>query len=357
MTHRPSGVRRAAVATTLSISLAAMMMVGTLLGTGSVAGAASNGHFSIFPTTVSGQLPRTYFQPVLAAGQTYQDSATVINQTADTATFNIYATDATDTRTGGFALARRTAPKVGMGAWVQLPVSQVTLTGKSYEQIPFSIIVPPNATPGDHAGGIVIEETKGTTTKHGSVAITVLQAVGVRIYGRVQGKLTPALTVTKLSVNPHATFGSEFGGPTASTVTFTVSNTGNVRLASKATVSVDPLFGSSAGTRTVNIPELLPDNSATFTVPFKSVIPFGFLTATVHVTGSGSTTAATDRRGGHPLAPDPDRRSGGGLPGVAPSKAKGGHRLGGGTDEGPSRRRSRPWIGLVTVPAGLGARF
>ncbi|MGO9029336.1 MAG: WxL protein peptidoglycan domain-containing protein [Acidimicrobiales bacterium] len=255
------------------------------------AGAATNGSWSIYPTTISGQLPRPYFQPILAAGQSYSDSVTVTNQTATPETFNLYAADAHNTPNGGFGLSRRTDPKVGMGAWIQLPESQITLAPSSYEVIPFTIAVPADATPGDHPGGIVIEATQGTTTTHGAVSVTVLQAVAVRVYGRVQGKLVSSMGVTNLSISPKTGFVSLLGGGAASTVTFTVANTGNVRLTSTATVTVSPVFGGSAGNHVIKVPELLPQNSETFKVPFNSTIPFGQLSASVHLSAAGTASS------------------------------------------------------------------
>jgi hypothetical protein len=278
------------------VLVAAALAVATasvLVGAAAPAGAETNGSWSIFPTTVSGQLVRPYFQPVLTAGQSYADSVTVTNQTQTAATFNLYAADAYNTPTGGFALKRRTDHQTAMGAWIQLPITQITLEPRSYEVIPFTIDVPAGTAPGDHAGGIVIESTTGTTTVHGSLAITALRAVGVRVYGRVQGKLSPSLAVTGLSVAAHTSVASLFGLGAPSTVTFTVANTGNVRLTSKAVVTLAPLFGGSAGTRTVTVPELLPQNAVTYKVPFGSTLTYGQLTANVSIIATGSSSSGS----------------------------------------------------------------
>jgi hypothetical protein len=282
-----------ALAVAVVVSVLVASLASLVAAPSSPAGAETNGSWSIFPTTVAGQQQRPYFQPTLTAGQTYSDSVTVINQTGTTATFNLYGADAYNSSAGGFALKRRTDKQTAMGLWIQLPITQITLTGRSFEVIPFSIVVPAGTPPGDHAGGIVIESTTGTTTVHGSLSVTVLQAVAVRVYGRVQGKLVRSMAVTHLSVSPQTSVSSLFGFGTPSKVTFTVANTGNVRLASVASVSLKPLIGGAAGTKVVQIPQLLPDNSVTYTLPFKSVIPFGQLTANVHLTAAGSTSTGS----------------------------------------------------------------
>jgi hypothetical protein len=109
----------------------------------------------------------------------------------------------------------------------------------------------------------------------------------------VQGKLVSSMAVTNLSVSPTTTVGSLFGLGTTSTVTFTVANTGNVRLASTATVDLSPLFGGSAGSKVIHVPQLLPQNSVTYKVPFAKTIPYGQLTATVHLTAPGTASSGS----------------------------------------------------------------
>jgi hypothetical protein len=274
-------------------AMLATSLVATLVAPTVPAQAATDGGWSIYPTTVKGQLPRPYFQPILTAGVSYTDSVTVTNQTTAQATFNLYGADAHNTPTGGFGLSRRTDHMVGMGAWIQLPILQITLAPSSFEVIPFTIAVPPGASPGDHPGGIVIEGTQGTITTHGPVSVAVLQAVAVRVYGRVQGNLVSSLAVTHLSVKPRSNLLSSFGGPASSTVTFTVANIGNVRLSSTARMDLSPLLGGSAGSKTISVPELLPQNSETFIVPYKSVVPFGRLSASVRLSAKGVATSGT----------------------------------------------------------------
>ena len=273
--------------------LAVVIPMATLTAAPGVAGAAGNQYWSIYPTSVTGQTARQYFQPILTPGATYQDSVTVANFSQASETFNLYAADAFNAAGGGaFSLKTEAAPKVGISAWVHLPVSSVTLAANSYEVVPFTIDTPAGATPGDHVGGIVLEPTSGSVAKNGSLKVTILNAVGVRIYGRVQGKLTKSLSITQLSIAAHTNLASLVGGGTTSTVTLKVTNTGNVSTASTASVSVSPLFGSSTS-KTITLPQLLPQNSATFVVPFASMVPFGKLATTVKLTAPGVSTSGS----------------------------------------------------------------
>ena len=142
------------------------------------ASAASNGLWSVFPTTLPGQAPREFFNPVLQAGKTYADAVTVANYTAAPLTFNLYAADAFNTSDGGLSLRRRTDVQTDMGKWISLPYHMLAVPARSALIVPFAIVPPRDASPGDHVGGIVAEQTQGTQSHAGSVPITVVQAVG-----------------------------------------------------------------------------------------------------------------------------------------------------------------------------------
>lgn len=243
--------------------------------------AATNGKWSVFPTTAPDQGTRPFFQPVLSPGVKYSDSVTVINQTGAPITFNLYPAAAFNTSDGGFSLRRRTDPRTGVAAWTHLYDSKVTVAPRSGVVVPFTIIPPDNVASGDYVGGIVAEDTAGVVTRHGAIEVTVLQAVGVRIYSQVAGNLTPGLAVTALSVQADTTLESALGGPVDSVVHYTVANTGNEVLSPNAVVSLSPLFGSGPPPQRFSLPQILPHYSVSFTVKFPRTVPYGRLSAKV----------------------------------------------------------------------------
>jgi hypothetical protein len=220
---------------------------------------------------------------------------TITNQTKRPINFNVYAADAYDTRQGGFALHVRTDPKRDVGAWIQLPLDNLTVPGLTAVKIPFSISPPANATPGDHTGGILAEDTTPTLFRHGALSIAALHAVGVRVYARVAGPLHPSLQVTGVHVDTQEGVGALFGGGVGVTVDYTVVNTGNVRLDSIAHLSVSPLLGADEHATTV-IPRLLPRGSATLEQHFSNLVPFVRLRAQVYVVAqrTHASAAATE---------------------------------------------------------------
>ncbi len=249
--------------------------------------AASNGAWSVFPTTPAGQQTRAFFQPLMAANSTYPDSVTVANQTTAPLTFNLYPADGYNTANGGFSLRQRADAQHDVGAWIHLAVSRVTVPAKTAAKVPFVITVPADATPGFHVGGIVAEATTGTTTKKGAVGVTIQQAVGTRVYARVIGNLQPQLAITSMSIETKSSSSSTLGGSVMPTVKFTVENTGNVPLSGKTKIDLSPLFGSGPHPIFRTLPQVLPHNATAFSVAFPSVAAHGYLSATTTVTARG----------------------------------------------------------------------
>jgi hypothetical protein len=262
-----------------------------------VAHAADNGAWSVYPTSnpKPGETFRPFFLLDLRAGATTQDSVTVTNKTDKPATFNLYVADAYNTTEGGFALKPRHEPKTDMATWVNLPVAAFTLDAQHKVDIPFLITVPANATPGDHAAGIVAENTTPTSapSNTGAVGVDVMNAVGVRLYGRVPGTLNPSLSITNVSVRPANSLGSMFGAPEKMTLQYTVVNTGNTRLTSTATAKVHPVLGPSKTLGAHKLPELLPKGSATVKETVTGVLPLGRIAADITADAPGAHAQAS----------------------------------------------------------------
>ncbi len=271
----------------LALSLAAVVIAAP--GT---AHAADNGLWSVFPTTVPGLSARPFFQPLLTPGVPLQDSLTITNKTGEPLTLQLYTADAFNTPEGGFASRPPQAPKRGMGSWITLSTDTVTVAPQSELPVPFTIDTPLDASPGDHAGSIIALNPTPTVNDAGQVKIHTVQAVGVRVYGRVAGKLTRSLDVTSMDVSTTSGIGSLFGGGVDTDVTYKVVNTGNTRVQPHATLSVSPLFGGSTDAKPIPLPELLPHGSAIVHQHVSSVMPFGRATAKVTITSEAPTVTA-----------------------------------------------------------------
>jgi uncharacterized membrane protein len=274
-----------------------LVLVATTLGHGfEPAGAADNGRWSVFPTTAPGQRARAYVVPTLKPGIPVHDSVTITNRTDAPLALELFPADAYNTPEGNFASRPPHEPRRDMGAWIDLSRTAVSVPAHGTAEVAFTINPPRDATPGDHVGSIVAVDTVGRVNTSGSVNVRALDAVGVRVYGRVSGPLTPELTITELRVRPSGGIRQLVGAPVDATVTYKVVNTGNIRLEGDAVVEVKGLLGKGTRLDPHSIPELLPRGSAIVSQDVSDILAVGRLRASVTVTAddveaSGATTA------------------------------------------------------------------
>lgn len=221
--------------------------------------------WTLVPASSSGApTQRAFFDYSLAPGQALQDFVRLSNPSDHDLTFQLYATDGYTTPEGAFALRLPTEARTGVGAWTSLPFGTRTVPAGTAVTFPFQIGVPKDASPGDWAGGIVasIAETPPATAGSG---VQIQQGVGARIYLRVQGALQSSLAVTGLQLTASGGTWQPFGHDAHATVTYEVTNTGNVRLS--GTAQLDVVDESGAVVKAFDpqpLPELLPHDVSTF---------------------------------------------------------------------------------------------
>jgi hypothetical protein len=140
---------------------------------------------------------------------------------------------------------------------VRLERTTVSLAAGEATIIPFLLTVPHDAEPGDHAGGIVASLSQTADTGEGRVRVDY--RVGVRIYLRVAGVLTPRLEMEDVrfdyrqALNPTAGKG---------TLQFELHNRGNASLGAAQTVRVSGPFGLwSREIAAADATEILPGQS------------------------------------------------------------------------------------------------
>lgn len=248
------------------------------------ASAATNGGWSVFPTTLSGHQIRAYFLIELKPDVPYSDSVTIANETSGPLTFNLYAAAAYNTANGAYTAYPRTAPKTGVAQWIHLPVSRVTVEGLHQVNVPFVIVPPANASPGDHFGSIIAESIVGKTQGKGHVRVTVLQAVGSRVYSQVSGPIQRSMQISHIDISSSGGTSELFGGSVTGAVKVSLTNTGNAAISPHLTGTISPLIGSSKKLKPLQMDVVLPGNTVTATLRFGSLDPWGRLSADVHVT-------------------------------------------------------------------------
>ncbi|MFI9582179.1 WxL protein peptidoglycan domain-containing protein [Streptomyces sp. NPDC052236] len=220
--------------------------------------AADNGNWSVYPSSAElGNRP--YFYLSADPGTTLTDQVTVTNKTAAPLTFRLYAADAYNTeRDGGFAVRTQREKQRGVGAWARPERDRVTVPARSSVTVPYTLTVPEGAEPGDHPGALVALDER-IAPSSGSVAVSVQQAVGARVYLRVNGPTVPALSVEDVRLT-HAKPLVPGTGESSTLISYTLHNRGNVTLSPKVALKAEGLFGRDLLNRNLKkIPsELLP---------------------------------------------------------------------------------------------------
>lgn len=244
-----------------------------------VAHAPGTATFGIQPKPDPGE--RAAFSYNATGGAGVKDAVVVSNFGDQPLTLHIYANDAINTTDGGFDLRPSAEAPTDSGAWVKFddPKTFQTVPAKSKIELPFTLSVPSNASPGDHAAGIVAALTMPSTDGKGN-RVNVEQRVGSRIYLRVAGDLKARLTVTHAEAKYHGTW-NPAGGGTAD-ITYLITNTGNVRLGAAQAVHVTtPLGGTVRADTLKDFEQLLPGNSVRVTTKVKGIFPA--FSATAHI--------------------------------------------------------------------------
>ncbi len=253
-------------------------------GVGPAGSVKVNDHGTI--RTILGVDGRPAFTYSMTPGATLTDNLAVVNIGFQPIQLTVYATDAVNGSDGSFGLLPATTKPTDAGSWVKLTLPNGTTSlevpARTTEILPLRVVVPANAAPGDHAAGLVASLASNVKDANGDV-VTLDQRVGARMFIRVSGALRPGLTVDSLAASYHGTL-NPFGKGEA-TVTYTVRNTGNVRLAGSQRVTISGLFGTTGNPSAIaDISLLLPGGSEKVTVTVPGVLPTIWMTA--HVTVS-----------------------------------------------------------------------
>ncbi|WP_423834460.1 DUF916 domain-containing protein [Streptomyces manipurensis] len=255
--------------------------------------AADNGEWSVRPAD-SPLTPRAAFELPARPGATLVDRAVVTNTTDGELTFRLYVADAHNTeRDGGLAVRGIEEAQRDIGAWGRPEWDTVTVPARSSVTVGLTLNVPADAPPGDHVGALVAVDTRVRPADGSHVGIQ--RAVGARVYLRVEGPEQPALAVEDVRFTARSPW-LPWPGRGASTVSYTVRNTGNVTLSPLVSLRTEGLvLGGPGERRLAGVPaELLPSQQVRLTETWAGapLAGWGRITVTasadaVHGTGSG----------------------------------------------------------------------
>lgn len=131
-------------------------------------------------------------------GALIEDVATIKNYGTTTSNVRIYPVDATTTQSGSYILKFDHEDQLGIGEWTNISRNEIKIAPGERIDVPFSVKLPADISPGQYIGGIVIEygpnTTDGITTNCentntcGNSVVAVRTRIGSRIYITVPGE-------------------------------------------------------------------------------------------------------------------------------------------------------------------------
>ncbi|WP_327010361.1 DUF916 domain-containing protein [Dactylosporangium sp. NBC_01737] len=238
--------------------------------------------WAVTPVGPNGPDGRSRYDYQVRPGTQIQDRVAVWNLGTKAVNFTVYSTDAFTSSDGAFSLLTAAQPAKDLGTWTDLTPKTYTVQPQTRADVAFTINVPVNATPGDHAGGIVASVVGTKNDAGGGQQVDIDRRVASRIYLRVDGPVTPGLAVESLQVD-YANPANPFQGADM-TVTYRVRNTGNIRVSGTAAVRARGPLGLNLGeTGDIEVPEMLPGSEITVTRKISGVFPAVWLTAQVSI--------------------------------------------------------------------------
>ena len=233
----------------------------------------------------SNPMTKSWFIYSLPPGKSKQDSVTIVNNTNKPITYSIYPVDAGVTKDGTFYLYQKSQQQTGIGIWVQMSLSEITVPPVSHKNIPFTITIPKHVTIGDHAGGIIFEavsEQKATT----GLTINIVSRLGVRIYETVPGK-----EIKKLNIQNF----SDMTKNNTVYYSFQLQDAGNIYLSPVGTITTTSIFNHKQLITLANLGTIGIQKPNTYAINTKTSIPFFDIDAvTLHIISpQGATSTKT----------------------------------------------------------------
>lgn len=292
----------------VAAALAAVVAGGFPLPGGAASAAPSPGpgfQFSAEPYSINPNQQRPNFTYEVQAGHKVLDQFVVKNPSTSPETFLVYGEDATNLpNTGGFAFQQRSLMhNTAVGVWLTVGTTQFTVSPGTEVVATFQLSIPANALPGDHVGGVVVEEVKAPSQPAEPIGVNIVLRRVIPMYVRVVGKSFPQLTIENLTVF-HQSPAFPYLDRTKVAVRFNLVNTGN-EIVDPRTVTVS-IAGELSGTihkftvrqtgaqqsRTNPLPlQMLPGASLTLTEEWSGIPPFDPLSGHVSVNAIDPGTA------------------------------------------------------------------
>lgn len=161
--------------------------------------AISSGGLGIYPNKSEWNLKngasKSWFVYDLNPGEIKNSKVDIKNDSDQSVTLKIYPVDAVTTKDGSFAPQSEDSVKKGVGSWINMSTTEISLNPNEVKTVDFVINVPTSAEIGDHMGAIIVQNKKLSGSEIGT-AVQVINRLGARIYITVIGEKIEKLEIT-----------------------------------------------------------------------------------------------------------------------------------------------------------------
>lgn len=224
---------------------------------------AASTTWSVTPADKHGPDGRAWVSLELEPGQEHTDYLAVKNLGSQSATFSVQSADGYFTDTGRFNMLPAGEESSGAGTWL-VTEPKVTLAPGETKVLPFTVRVPENAAPGDHAAGLAAVLSAVGHGAEGTVGVD--SRVGFRVMIQVAGEPAPALNIASV----HTSFEPAWNpfAPGTLTASLEVENRGNLVLSPE--LSMHTWQGSVDHAEELT---LLPGEQRTYTLRSETMWP------------------------------------------------------------------------------------
>lgn len=245
--------------------------------------------WAVAPADANGPDGRRMIEDELDPGESATDRFAVTNLSTHEVTFKLRAADGYFNENGRFNTIASDQESVDIGTWVEMP-DEITVAPQESAVVPFTVTVPEDAEPGDHAAGISASLVQVTTDEDGST-VGVESRVGFRLTVTVTGAVRTTMTIQDI----RSTYDTSWNPvrPGAATVTFKLVNEGNIRMLGQGVLRL--------GGREVVFPaegepkqELLPGDERSFTLRVDGLWPTFVVSGSVDATPAAAGERAAE---------------------------------------------------------------
>ncbi len=250
--------------------------------------------FSMIPTPPV----KHQFSFEIKPGEEKTSSVIIENLDKGKVTLRLYGADGTQSNQGTFALTSQSTEQRLIGKWITFTNPVQTLDSREKKEIPFTIKIPANATPGSYTGGIAAETGEENKNEGKSTSVNITSRFVVKMFIVIPGQKIHKYEWTNFSYLPEKN--GAFKEPSRFTLSY--SNTGNTIVSAEQKIEINgfpplpapktsngykSIYDSKKGLTFELVPAtLLQKNTAEIPVKWDNQPIFGFYKAKATVSFS-----------------------------------------------------------------------